>query len=189
MALGCHGSCITNYPGGRAPPLCPHFFHDVCRVRGIIFPIANFSLRQWTAAEITGTLLTPERQGKYKLRKADSRALICWLSLFAMNLLYAIFCRKKPPAWILFPSAWGLTCCVFIIMIQTIFTTQCFYICLLPHSQLICIPNLYKGHFTGNMLLIFKVAKFAKVCVGLSHITHLYNNTSVEEHVVENAFE
>lgn len=60
---------------------------------------------------------------------------------------------------------------------------------LLPHSQLICIPNLYKGHFTGNMLLIFKVAKFAKVCVGLSHITHLYNNTSVEEHVVENVFE
>lgn len=134
-------------------------------------------------------LANPRTPRKIQIKKGRQQSTDLLAFSVCNESIVCNILQKKTPAWILFPSAWGLTCCVFIIMIQTIFTTQCFYICLLPHSQLICIPNLYKGHFTGNMLLIFKVAKFAKVCVGLSHITHLYNNTSVEEHVVENAFE
>lgn len=38
MPLGCHGSCFTNYPEGRASPLCPYFLPAVCIVCGIIFP-------------------------------------------------------------------------------------------------------------------------------------------------------
>lgn len=86
MALGCHGSCFANYPGGRATPLCPYFLPAVCIVHGIIFPNANSSLRQWSASEMTVTSLTQERQGKYKLMKGESPGLTFWLPPFVLNV-------------------------------------------------------------------------------------------------------
>lgn len=96
MVLGCHGSCFTNYPGGHKPTLCPYFVPAVCIVHGIIFPNSKSSLRQWTAAEMTVTSLTQERQGKYKLRKGECTALTYWLPLFVLDAGW--FKKKKKPS-------------------------------------------------------------------------------------------
>lgn len=157
MALGCHGSCFTNYPGGHAPPLCPHFLCAVCIVRGIIFPNAKLFPQTLNSRRDDSHLTNPRTARKIQMSERESTALTRWLPLLVLDVL-ARYIKQKNPLWIPLPGVSGCTCFVChhdssrtlrTALPLTLFLTR----------QFIYIPDSIKGHPVGNILLIFKVAK------------------------------